>query len=265
MLTNSFYRQNQNTFDACSLALQPRPELEIQVAHIWRFDDVFFRDFEMNSQVAQVAWTEKDRLRASAYTTQMDYDTRDSFDRATYGLRVAGPWRLDRDWALHYALEYASQEDREENSFAVDADYLVAELGFVRSGYLVYLGYNQVSGVNNAGTEQPFDQAVGYPYPYRGETESFVVTPSAGMEIWMLRALGPIPGCEDCRFLFHAHRFGQETGSLTYGTDLGLALSYRPKGQDWSAFLKLAHFEQDDAGAGFASRTRLVFGSEITF
>ncbi|MCB9885666.1 MAG: hypothetical protein H6838_09250 [Planctomycetes bacterium] len=265
MLGNSFYRQNQNTFDAVRVTLRPAAGVEFDYAWLWRHDDVFFRSFGMDSHVAQLAWTVPERCRLAGYATWIDYDARDTFDRDTYGVRLGGPYALAQGLGLHYTLEYAHQSDAGDNPFDVDADYLVAELGVAFAGQLVYVGYNAVDGVRDPSTALPFDQPAGYPYPFRGETEQMVVTPAAGMQIVMLRALGPVPGAPDFSWQLHLHHFAQQVGGLDYGTDLGVQLAYAPAGRGWSVFAKAARYWADDAASGAVDTTRLLLGAEITF
>ena len=264
MLTNSFYRQNQNTFDAVSIDLEPGGGFRLTYAYTWRQYDVFFRAHDMDSHAAQAVYSCADRVRIGAYASHPNYRDHDDFDRRTTGVRVTDPWQLGEGLGVHYTVEYAHQVDIGGNPFDVDAGYLVAELGVVCGKWPVYAGYNHVEGAADPANQRPFDQAAGYPYPYRGETEQFVVTPAAGMNVLMLRALGPVPGVEGLSWLAHPHHFAQESGDLDYGLDLGLSLNYSAD-PSWSAFVKAARFAQDDVAAGSPDTTRFIFGAEHSF
>lgn len=271
-LTASRYRQNNNRFDTASLESHPIDGLTIQYGYIWNQIDVFDLDSAMATNVANVKYGRKDLGAIAAYGIVLDYDGEGAFntnrDTTTYGLRIEGPFKINDELSVIYEADVAKQTDSGDNTSDIDADYLMARAGISFRKWYVSLGYRSQSGVDSS-SDLPFEASwLGYPWPWRGDTEQMVLTPTDGLQTIMVWAGGAIPPVPGLSFDLFFWKFDSDVDSIDYGTEFSGALNYNmPFDSKWyvSAFVAQASQGDDDPGNPYFDATRYMIMTGYSF
>lgn len=266
-VTASTYRQNNNRFDAASIESHPLPELLVQYAYIWNNQNVLDVGKPMASHVGNLKYSKKGIGGMAAYAVLLDYDYLPNRDVSTFGIRIDGPFKLSDDVSVIYEADVAKQSDAFDNTQNIDADYLMARVGLSFKKWYASVGYRHQSGVSDS-SDAPFEGSqIGYPWPWRGNTEQLVFTPTNGLNtimVWVGGAIPPIPGLSFDLWYF---TFDSTENSIAYGSECSAALMYRmPFDPKWWISGMIAQANAGDEGNGtFFDATRAVFAIGYLF
>ena len=266
-VTASTYRQNNNRFDAASIESHPLPELLVQYAYIWNNQNVLDVGKPMASHVGNVKYSKKGIGGIAAYTVLLDYEDSPNRDVSTFGIRIDGPFKLSDDVSVIYEADVAKQSDAFDNTQNIDANYLMARVGINVKKWYASVGYRHQSGVSDA-SDAPFEGSqIGYPWPWRGNTEQMVFTPTNGLNtlmVWVGGAIPPVPGLSFDLWYF---TFNSTENNIDYGSDSSAALLYRmPCDTKWWISGMIAQANAGDQGNGaFFDATRAVFTTGYRF
>lgn len=268
-LTASRYRQNNNRFDTATFESKPIPGLLIQYGYIWNHIDVFDFDNGMSTNVGNLKYGMKDIGAIAAYGLVLDYDddglsaTRDV---TTVGVRIEGPFKIDDDWSVIYEADLAQQSDSGDNTGEIDADYLMARVGIGYKKWYLSVGYRSQSGADGS-SDQPFEASwLGYPWPWRGDTEQMVLTPADGLKTIMVWAGGAIPPVPGLSFDLFFWKFDSDVGSIDYGSEVSGALNYTmPFDSKWYVSAFVAQASQGDDNTAYFDATRVMVMTGYNF
>jgi hypothetical protein len=268
MVTASRYRQNNNRFDAATAESHPIEGLTIQYGYIWNHIDVFDFDNGMTTHVGNVKYGKKGIGSIGAYGILLEYDNDAlaSRDVATYGLRLDGPFKIDDNLSVIYEADIAKQKDAGDNTESIDADYLMARVGVSFKQWYASIGYRHQSGADSS-SDEPFEASwLGYPWPWRGDTEQLVLTPADGLDTIMVWVGGAIPMVPGLGFDLFYFKFDSDVNSISYGSEFSAALNYNmPFAPKWWVSGLIAKSTQDDTNTAYYDATRAVFMTGYSF
>ena len=268
MVTASRYRQNNNRLDASSIEMHPLPDLMVQYAYVWGHIDVFDFYNPMSTHIGNIKYGKKDIGSISAYGIMLNYDDHNNPTRdvTTYGARIDGPFKLDEKWSVLYEADIAKQVDSGDNTQNIDADYLMARVGVSYEKWYASIGYRHQSGADGS-SAQPFEASwLGYPWPWRGDTEQMVLTPADGLNTIMVWAGGAIPAVPGLGFDLFYFKFDSDVNSIDYGSEYSAALNYSmPFAPKWWVSGLIAKSSQGDVNAAYFDATRAVFMTGYSF
>ncbi len=234
---NVGWRQNEQTFDAAWLKLDPAADVSLQYAYVSNVNRIFFSNADLDGHLLNAQFKLNPALHVSAYGYWLDYLGGE--DSQTLGLRLGGKLPV-AELSLSYQAEIAQQSEYADSSFASDADYVAAELGLSAQGVLLAVGIEQLGGDGVRGFSTPL--ATGH--KFNGWADLFLATPANGLNDLYVKT-----GYKSGRFaaLGFWHGFSADSGNQDYGSEIDLLLSYqfqpRLKGN-----LKFASYRSDGFG-----------------
>jgi hypothetical protein len=116
-------------------------------------------------------------------------------------------------------------------------------------------------------SDLPFEASwLGYPWPWRGDTEQLVLTPTDGLQtimVWAGGAIPPVPGLSFDLFYF---KFDSDVNSIDYGSEFSGALNYNmPFDPKWYVMGLVAQAQQGDDNTAYFDATRVVLMTGYSF
>ena len=268
LVTASRYRQNMNRFDAATGYVEPVKNLVLEGGQIWHNIDVGDALVPMSSQVGNVAYTIPDKGRAAVYGVVLNYTDDTKTDRTTTGIRLDGPYKIDDKLGIIYELDYAKQKESGDTKVKIDASMVTARGGVAYDQWYGTIGYRKSSGVNSSSDLAYQSSDLGYPWPWRGNSEQLVFYPNDGLKTLMVWIGGAVPKVEGLSFDVFYFDFKAAETSVKYGTEISGGLNYNVT-KRWSVYgLATKASKGDEATAGntaFNSATRLTGMTTFTF
>jgi hypothetical protein len=234
-LNISVWRQVHGTFDAALLDTELPLNFSFTYAFINRFyreDGYHAADGEqpMHTHLWNLTWKKPDKIRIAFYGLLLDFRAPAQFATSTqtYGLRVTGPYEIDKDWSLAYTTEYAKQKNYGSNPNRVDANYYLGELGPGWRGFTFKAGYALLGG--RSVTDKLTTPLAP---PFNGWTDLFFNDPSAaggnGLQARYLSANGPIRFLDGAIGTLIFYDYHSDNLHIHYGKELDSALAYKVK------------------------------------
>ncbi len=218
---NVGWRQNEQTYDAFSLANTSLPSTLISFAHVDNANRIFsekhptLSDVELNGELLNVAYK---GLKAGAlvgYGYFLDYEPGQPFpvtaSNKTLGVRFDGGYPL-AGRKLLYTAEYAKQSDYKDGASTVDADYGYAMVGIDLGGVQVKLNYELLSGDGVYGFATPFATL----HAFNGWADKFLTTPKDGIKDTFISVGGAWLGVN---LLAVYHDYSSDNLGYSYGTE----------------------------------------------
>jgi hypothetical protein len=249
---NVGFRQNEQTFDATSLAGKLGPGT-LSAAILENANRVFGAH-NPSSTLANTP-LEGGYLdyglplgpgRLTAYAHFFEFEASLASSHQNLGLRYAGDAPLG-EGKLRFAFEYAKQDDYADGAATIDQDYRLLEggYGWERIGFRV--GQEVLGGDGTRGFQTPFATL----HAFNGWADRFLTTPANGLTDRYLKLdgkRGQLTG------YFAWHGFTSDAADLDYGTEFDLGLTWQHDAR--TAFkLELAHYDADS----FATDTRILW------
>lgn len=243
----STWRQLHQSFDAASFVNTSVNGLTAMYAYVTRAHRVVGPDatdgrLAMDSQLVNLAYKTTWGV-ATGYAVLLDYETIPTNSSKSIGLRLTGTYKLNKTLNLLYTAEYAKQSEYADNPNAVDAAYLLTELGVARSGMSVTAGYNVLEGES---ATNKFNTPLAH--PFNGWTEKFAATPNAGLEVLSLTVAGPIDAVAGLSFALVYYDYAAESTDSNYGSEVDVGLEYRPESAEkkWVIGTRYADYKADE-------------------
>ena len=231
----SSWRQIHETFDAARMDMDITRYAAFTYAFINRYYRVVGHDATdgqppMHSHLLNLASQKAGRINASVYGLLLDYRSFPQFalSTRTFGARATGPYRINPQWDVLYAAEFANQRNFGSNPNHVDANYCLAELGPSWRGFGFKGGYTLLQG------RSPTDEVTTpLANPFNGFTELFGTTPnlgtSNGLEALYLTASGAVKQLGGTTVIVTYYDYHSDGNRIHYGSELDWALAYKVK------------------------------------
>lgn len=278
-VTASRYRQNNNRFDAATGSITPAENLTFEGGQIWHNIDVTDTVVPMSTQVGNVSYAIPGKARFAGYGILLDYDNEPNaglaatglnaaaIDRQTFGLRLEGPWKIDDQLSVIYEADFAKQNDWKDTSDAdltIDATMLTLRAGASYDQWYGSVGYRRMSGAEETGDLAFQSSDIGYPWPWRGNSEQFVFAPPDGLQTIMVWIGGAVPGVEGLSFDAFYFNFAGVEESTDYGSEISGGFNYNIT-KRWSIYGLATAATQGDDASPFHDATRLTGMTTFTF
>lgn len=258
LVTASRYRQNMNRFDAFTGSIEPVKNLTLEVGHIVHNIDVTDTVVPMRTQVGNLAYAIPGIARVAAYGVVLDYDDEGKTDRTTIGARVDGPFKIDDKLGVIYELDYATQKDSGDTTVTIDASMLTARAGLSYDQWYGSVGYRKSSGASGSSALAYQSSDIGYPWPWRGNSEQMVFNPSQGLETLMVWVGGAVPKVDGLSFDVFYFDFKATEESTHYGSEISGGFNYNIT-KRWSVYgLATKATEGEEGNGAFKSANRLT-------
>ena len=258
---NVGWRQNEQTFDGGSIVNKSIRDTTLTYSYIDNVNRVFgpddgtqaiwLGDWESAIHLMNASYAGLPFGTLTAYGYLMDIESAVAQSNETYGLRFAGKQALGKTVSLLYTLEYARQEDYEDNPVEYDADYYMVEAGLaLPAAVTLNLGQEMLEG-DEESPGKSFRTPLATLHKFQGWADMFLTTPSAGIQDSYAGASIVVAGVTAQAVW---HDFEAEDGGASYGDELDLSLT-RKFGQYLTGMLKYADYGAD----GFAVDTRKLW------
>ncbi len=167
------------------------------------------------------------------------------------GLRLDGEHPLSADWKLVYTTEYAKQDAHAGGDARIDADYYQIGVGGKWNDTFARLDY-EILGSNDG--LYAFQTPLGTNHLFQGWADQLLTTPRQGIKDLFLTAgtkIGPVT-------LFgEYHRFDADFGSLDFGTEFDVGVTYITPVKGLNAKFEFADYRAGDAATGKADTQKL--------
>ena len=241
------WRQNEQTFDAGSINYKFNDKLQAYYAYVGQVNRVVGpdkgtppADFNGNTHLADLSYTFSPAAKLTAYGYFLDFDEAAALSSQTLGLRLAGDIKINDQWAVPYAAEWATQDDYQDNPNSYSADYYLAEAGLRWQKVTVKLSYEVLEGDTVANHQ--FQTPLATAHAFQGWADQFASTPTGGIEDMFVQVDFPLLGAN---IKVRYDDYQAETGSVDYGNELGIWATY-PIGTNYSVAVKYAAFSADN-------------------
>ena len=239
------FRQNEQTYDAFSLATKSLGSWAVNYSYIWDVNRIFGPDD--NSAVQAKAWESDSHIilastslakgqgiKAYAYLLDFDHAVNPDAPRAnstkTLGVEYSG--KFD---GFNLKAAYATQSEYADNSSSYDADYLMAEITWPLKPAKVSLGYEVLGSDDGAAA---FKTPLATLHKFQGWADMFLGTPPNGVEDSYVKLAGKVGPAKVAVFY---HDFSADFGGDDLGTEFDLVVTY-PIKKGLSAQLKYADY-----------------------
>jgi hypothetical protein len=250
------WRQDQQTYDAVSLAVKPVNQLALTYGYLWQINRIFSNklDWDSDSHVFNASYGALPIGTLTGYAYLLDFDNAAPNSSATYGLSLVGARPVADGVKVLYRAEYATQSDYGSSALSYDTDYYVFELGVALKTVTLKAGYEVLGSDNNVGFKTPLATL----HAFNGWADLFLGTPAAGLEdVYVSATTSPVKGLSLTAMY---HWFEAEATSADYGTELDFVASYAINKQ-FTVLAKYASF--DTKSAAFRDTDKVTF--EVTF
>jgi hypothetical protein len=244
---NVGWRQNEQTYDSVSIDYAISESFEVFYSYIDRVKRIFGPDeaspgsaasanFGGGSHLLDGSYTFSPLFSLFAYAYLLDLEndllpaptplssglgSSDSFSSQTLGVRLTGKYAFSDDLDGSYAVEFAAQQDYEDNPNNYDENYYLIEGGLNWERFGFKLGYEVLEGSGVAG--ESFQTPLATLHKFNGWADQFLTTPPGGLEDIYIQGSAKALGGE---FSLIYHDFSAQTGSSDYGSELDFVASW---------------------------------------
>jgi len=223
------WRQNQQTYDAATLALQPLANLNIDAGHIWRVNRIFGSqhatnraegDFDSRSYLARVEYDRflGARFEAYGYFLDLKNGAGANASNRTLGGSISGSTPV-RTGQVGYHVEYALQRDAATSRLDYRAHYFGGQVWGRRKSLGLGIGCEILGGDHGVGFQTPLATL----HKWNGWADVFLNTPASGLVDRYAYIELPLP-VGFTATLAH-HDFSAQDSHRDYGHETDLIIS----------------------------------------
>ncbi|MDP0501518.1 MAG: alginate export family protein [Verrucomicrobiota bacterium JB022] len=248
---NVGWRQNEQTFDAGLVRLEPVKGLKLDYAYLDHVNRIFAdeRDWESDSHLIHLAYAITPTVSVGAYAYLLDLEGAGASETETFGGFVAGSLPLD-GVKLTYRAE-AAWQDRDDANIDTWYTHLQggAEIGALKLG----LGYELLGSDEGKGQ---FLTPLATAHAYNGFADAYLDNGGAGGLQDFYASVGYKVGKLGGTVFYH--HFQSDEGEAADGDEVDLVLTY-PIHEKVTALVKVALYDGDTR----ADVSRVI--AELTF
>lgn len=254
---NVEFRQVMQVFDGVQLVNTSLPDTELLYAYVdgVRRIDGNWHDSNTHLLHASHAWSPADKLVAYAYLQDQPFTgSVTGFadnSNAIVGVRADGAHPFGEEFKALYTAEYARQVDYADGDSRIDAHYLRLGAGPQWGSFYLRFDFEQLS--SNGGA-YAFQMPLATLHLFQGWNDVFVTTPKQGIDDFFWSAGWKLGKAQ---LLMEYHVIDSDVGSIDYGTELDLSVSY-PLAPKLTGKVEYGRFDQGSA-AGPPDLDRLWF------
>ncbi|HAD09739.1 MAG TPA: hypothetical protein DCF62_09675 [Porticoccaceae bacterium] len=237
------WRQNEQTFDAARLQLQPIEGLNLDYSYIWEVNRIFGpegadAEFEGDTHAFLASYKLAEGHTLSAYAYLLDFNEAAALSSETYGIDYKGSFALTEGIKLGVNLAVAEQSDYQDNPADFEAGYYFGEFSAAFKPVTIAIGHEVLESDNGVSFKTPLATL----HKFQGFADKFLVTPAGGIEDTYLKVatkIGPV------KLIAFYHDFEAETGGMDYGDEIDFIAAYKINA-NYSVLFKYAAYDADD-------------------
>lgn len=259
------FRQNEQTYDALSISNTKIADTKFFYARVNNVNRIFGEDslagdHDSRTDLVNINYSGLQFANITAYAYLIENNSFARFSTDTYGIRLNGKVKGD-DVTVGYTLEFASQEDADNNSTSYNADYLLAETSVSISNITAKLGY-EVLGSDDG--DAAFITPLATLHKFQGWTDQFLATPAEGIEDLYLSIGGKISGV---KLLAVYHEFTADENHSNGTNDLGdeWGLLAAKKFGPYGLSVKYANYSAGNSVFGKSNTEKLWLTATVVF
>lgn len=255
------WRQNDQTFDAATLAFNPLDKAALSYSYVWNVNRIFgehnaIPDFTGNTHLLHGEYTVADWLKIAGYGYFIDIRQGPApfaafaLSSRTYGAQLTGKIPLGADWKLQYLGEYAAQTDYKNSPLNYSETYWHVAPGISWKNLTAQAGFESLGGNGVSAFQTPLATL----HAFNGWADKFLTTPANGLEDFYGRVSykleGLHPWLDGTTLDAIYHDFQSERASIDYGSEWNLqaSKSFKAEGfvlRDWTLTAKYADYNAD--------------------
>lgn len=252
---NVGWRQNDQTFDAASVAFAPSDKTSFSYSYVWNVNRIFgehsaIPDYTGNTHLLHGEHAFADWLKVSAYGYFTDINEAPASSSRTLGMQATGKVPLNGDWKFQYLAEYARQRDSKNSPLRYSEDYFHIAPSLSWKNLTLQAGYESLGGNGTSAFQTPLATL----HAFNGAADKFLVTPAGGLEDAYGRIAYKIENAEKwingTTLEAAYHDFRAQSTSVDYGTewDFQVRKSFTTKDfvvKNWTVSAKYADYQAD--------------------
>jgi hypothetical protein len=260
------FRQNQQTFDALTVANSSLPDLGLAYVYVKQILRIFGDDnalgtLNSNSHVLHAAYSGLDFANIVGYGYFLDVDDDvPTLSSGTLGLRASGKRALGDSLTLLYTGEYAHQTDYASNPNSYGLNYYLIEPGIKYEGLTLKFDYEVLEGNSTAAFQTPLATL----HKFQGWADKFLTTPADGIEDAYVTAkygFGEIGFLDSLTALAVYHDFSAEDSSRDLGNEINVGV-FSSFHKHFKLSLEYADFDAEDFSTD-SEKIWLTFGVKL--
>ena len=256
------WRQNEQTYDAVSVANTSIPGLTGFLAHVYNVNRIFGEDstsanvgeYHTDTTLLNVKYAFEGIGALSGYYYDLDYlEVAPALSTKTMGVRFAGSTKLD-PVTLGYEVEYATQSESGDSTKDFDADYYLvsATVGFDVFTFGIaqeVLGADDGAKIAGADANVAFTTPLATLHKFQGWADLFLATPEFGIEDTYVTFKAGLPMGMELLAMYHIFESDIDTNvdENSYGNEIDVALS-KKFSNGATLMLKYADFSGEEDG-----------------
>ena len=235
------FRQNEQTYDALTLASKSLGSWSVNYSYIWDVNRIFgpkdsavqAKVWESDSHIilGSTSLAEGHSLKAYAYL--LDFENAAANSSRTLGFEYSG--KFD---GFNLTAAYATQSDYGSNPNTYDADYLMAQVTVPLKPAKLSLGYEVLGSDDGAAA---FKTPLATLHKFQGWADKFLGTPANGVKDSYVKLAGKVGSAKVAVFY---HEFSADFGGADLGSEFDVVATY-PIKKGLSAQLKYADYNAD--------------------
>lgn len=258
---NVEFRQVMQVFNGIVVENKSFPDTRIFAGHLARVKTVNDRQFDTATTLLNVnhALTADDAIVGYGYfqdqqnaiaSTAFQGPAPSDTSNAILGLRANGAHPMNPQWKLLYTLEHALQRDYADGDARIDADYTRIGGGVQWGNYALRLDYEVLA--SNDG-RYAFQTPLGTNHLFQGWADQFLTIPRQGIRDTFISGRARIAKAQ---MLAEYHQFDSEFGSVDFGKELDLGVSY-PLMEKLIGKIEYADYQAGDVSSGKVDVSKL--------
>lgn len=233
---NVGWRQNEQTFDAFTAALEPLDDLTVSYAYLDKIEGITPAfDADVDSHLLNVQYGGLGIGTLTGYGYLLE-DENSAAENDTFGVRFSGSHSLDSAKLL-YTVEYASQETE-----TFDASYWFVEAGATVGAITAKLAHEVLGSDDGA---YGFQTPLATKHAFNGWADKFLITPATGLTDTFATLATAVAGVN---LIAVYHWYEADEGSQDYGEELNLQAA-KAFGKHYTLGLKYARYSADEFSA----------------
>lgn len=237
MVGNVGWRQNEQTFDAALLRVEPVKGLVVDYAYLNRVNRIFAdsRDWDSDSHLVHATYAVSKAFSVTGYAYLLDFTGNGASTTDTYGAIVAGSQELE-NVKLTYRAEGAFQN---QDALDVDTHYVHLQGGAEVAGFKFGLGYELLGSDSGKGQ---FLTPLATAHAFNGFADAYLDNGGKGGLQDLYASVGY--KIEKLNATVWYHDFSSDEGKAADGSEVDLVLTY-PLHKKVTALVKIALYDGD--------------------
>ena len=236
------FRQNEQTYDALTLATKVQESVSVNYSYIWHVNRIFG---PKDSAVQAKRWQSDSHIfygtvapakdhSVKAYAYWLDFANAAANSSQTVGVEYSG--KFD---GFSVNAAYASQSDYADNPISYSADYTMAQVTLPLKPLSLSIGYELLGSDKGVAA---FKTPLATLHKFQGWADKLLGTPANGVEDIYLKLAGKLGAAKVALFY---HDFSSDVGGAALGSELDIVATY-PINKNLSVQLKYASYDADN-------------------